>query len=92
MDGVVIPSGRLSNFSFDCVGSEGLALSQSGELPTITAIGSSTLSLETFGDAGVAIFEGLKTASSTLAILLPFLGVPAGAVVIYGFACAFGSS
>ena len=81
-DGVVTFSGRLLDFSFDLMGSEGPALSKLGEVSTILAIGSSTLSLETFGDAGVAIFEGLKIASSTLAILFPFPGVPTGAVAI----------
>jgi hypothetical protein len=40
------------------------------------------LPLETLVGAGAAIFEGLRTVSRTLAILLPFLGVVAEAVSI----------
>jgi hypothetical protein len=36
---------------------------------------SPTLSLETLAGAGVAIFEGLRITSRTLAIFLPFRGV-----------------
>jgi hypothetical protein len=37
------------------------------------------LSLEALVEAGVGTFEDFRTASKTLVILLPFLGVDAGA-------------
>jgi hypothetical protein len=72
---------------------------QSGAaLAATTSSNSSTLSLEILVGAGVAIFEGLRIASRTLAILLPFLGVAAEAAAILdspgavGELCGFGCS
>jgi hypothetical protein len=91
--GIAIFSSRLSGLSFDGMGSEGPALSKSEEISAIAAIFDSlALSLETFGGAGVATFEGLKTASNTLAILFHFLGVPTGTDVAFGCSCTFDSS
>jgi hypothetical protein len=63
---------------------EGPALAQPGAaLEVTTSPNSSTLSSETLVGARVAIFEAFRTASRTLAILLPFLGVDAGIVVVF---------
>jgi hypothetical protein len=63
---------------------EGPALAQSGAALTATSSSNSpTLSLETLAGAGVAIFEGLRTTSRTLAILLPFLGVAVEMVAVH---------
>jgi hypothetical protein len=89
-------SGRLS---FTCsIGlvSEGSALVQSGTTLAATTSNYSTMSSETLVGAGVAIFEGFRTTSRTLAIFLPFLGVAVGAVAVLdnlgitGGLCRFG--
>jgi hypothetical protein len=67
---------------------EGPALTESAKVLEVTTITSAASTLEIFGGVDDAIFEGLKTTSSTLAILLPLLGVLAGAVVICGCASA----
>jgi hypothetical protein len=72
--------------------SDGPASAQSRTILSLAFFNSSYLSLEIFVAEGVTTFEGLKTTSSTLAILLPLLGVPVGAVEICGFAGAFGNS
>jgi hypothetical protein len=65
-------------------------------LAATTYSNSSTLSLETLVGVGVATFEGFRTASRTLTILLSFLGVVAGIVVVLvssrsdGEICSFG--
>jgi hypothetical protein len=70
-------SGRLSDLSLVETDPEGSVLS---EPEVITEI---------FGAAGGAIFVGLISTSSTLAILFPFLGVHAGIDTIFGCCCAF---
>jgi hypothetical protein len=81
-------SGRLSLTYSIGLHSEGPALAQSGAILSLIAISnSSALSLEIFVGAGIATFEGLRTASSMLAILLPFLGVTAGAEAIFDSSC-----
>jgi hypothetical protein len=72
---------RRSSFSyFAALIPEGPASTQGGEaLAAMAPPNSSILSLEVLAEAGVGTFEDFWTASRTLAILLPFLGVVAGA-------------
>jgi hypothetical protein len=78
--------------SFTCPVSliyEAPALVQSGAaLPSIAFFQISSLSLEILVGAGEAIFEGLRTTSRTLAILLPCLGVDVEADVIRDSPCS----
>jgi hypothetical protein len=78
--------------------SDGLALVQSGTTLTLIAFSNSpALSLEILLGVGVDIFEGLRTASRMLAILLPFLCVvikvdvildsPCTTTELYNFGC-----
>jgi hypothetical protein len=65
------------------------ALVQSGAALTSIAFSNSpALSLEILAGAGVAIFEGLRIASRTLAVLLPFLGVATEADVTCDSPCS----
>jgi hypothetical protein len=58
---------------------------QVGEaLAIATSPNSSILSSEALVEIGVGTFEDFKTASKTLAILLPFLGVAAAEVANFG--------
>ena len=75
---------------------EGLVSTQIGEaLAVATSPHSSTLSSEALVEAGVGTFEDFRTASRTLAVLLPFLGVAARAAanfdnpVMVGGLCSF---
>jgi hypothetical protein len=76
-------SGRLSLIRSVGVIFEGPALAQSvAALAAIASSNSPTLFVETLAGAGVATFEGLRTTSRTLAILLPFLGVAAETIIV----------
>jgi hypothetical protein len=65
-------------------------------LAVATSLRSSILSSEALVEIGVDIFVDFRTASRTLAILLPFLGLAAGATanfdnpVVVGGLCSFG--
>jgi hypothetical protein len=76
---------------------EGPASAQVGEALTATVLlNSSILSLEALAGAGISTFEGFRTTSKALAILLPFQGVAVGAAanfdnpVMVGELCSFG--
>jgi hypothetical protein len=63
---------------------EGPTSAQAGEaLAAAASPNSSILSPKISIGAGVDTFEGFRTVSSTLAILLPFIGVAAGTVAIF---------
>jgi hypothetical protein len=90
-------SGRLSFIYSIGLLVEGPASAQAGEaLAVTTSPNFSILSLETLVGAGVATFEGFRTSSRTLAILLPLIGVAAGIFAVLGNSgstgeiCSFG--
>jgi hypothetical protein len=95
--GIASFSGRPSFICFAALIPEGPASTQVGEaLAAAASPNSSILSSEALVGAGIGTFKEFRTASRTPAILLPFLGVAAGAdanfdnLVAVGGLCSFG--